>query len=226
LCLVVSTTPVVIRNSPIRLPLTRRLNVTSISNLLKHDQARARTLRARAVVGHTSIVSAPIVGNEPVNNQAVTYVAAIGIGTPPTTCQYCGYLMYPDAVLTATVTSRFVDYRHWKVSATAKSLKFLIISGLAGIPGSQAMSGLVPALQLISPWYDVPFSHPWYAHLARPYQLARVPLQVSPITLSYSIFIHFFVGTEYLDTVTITPQLVIHNQSIGSVADVCRGLFL
>jgi cathepsin E len=86
LCSVVSTTPVVIRNSPIRLPLTRRLNVTSISNLLKHDQARATALRARAA-GH----SAAIVGNEPVNNQAVTYVGAIGVGTPPTTCEYCSY---------------------------------------------------------------------------------------------------------------------------------------
>lgn len=81
LCSVASTTPVVIRDSPIKLPLTRRLNVTSINNLLKHDQARAAALRARALGA-----LAPIVGNEPVNNQAVTYVGAIGVGTPPTTC--------------------------------------------------------------------------------------------------------------------------------------------
>jgi cathepsin E len=95
LCSVVSTTPIVIRNSPIRVPLTRRLNVTSVSNLLKHDQARAKALQAR-----TRVVSTAIVGNEPVDNQAVTYVGAIGIGTPPTTCEYCGDQMHANDFLT------------------------------------------------------------------------------------------------------------------------------
>jgi cathepsin E len=91
LCSVVSTTPVVIRSSPIRLPLTRRLNVTSIHNLLQHDQARAQALRVR-VGAHVNNPLAPtIIGNEPVDNQAVTYIAAIGVGTPPTTCEYRAY---------------------------------------------------------------------------------------------------------------------------------------
>ena len=85
LCAVgVSTTPVIVRHSPIRLPLTRRLNVTSVHNLLRHDQARAKTLRTRANLR----LFPPIVGGEPVDNQAVSYVAAIGVGTPPTTCEH------------------------------------------------------------------------------------------------------------------------------------------
>jgi cathepsin E len=87
LCSVVSTTPIVVRNSPVRLPLTRRLNTTWLGNLLQHDQARARALRARVDI---SLSSAAIVGDEPVDNQLFTYVAAIGVGSPPTTCEYCG----------------------------------------------------------------------------------------------------------------------------------------
>lgn len=90
LCSVVSTNAVVIHDSPVRLPLTRRLNVTSLGNLVLHDQARAKALRARAGASAGVSFSTAIVGNEPVDNQAVTYVAAIGVGTPPTTCEYSG----------------------------------------------------------------------------------------------------------------------------------------
>jgi cathepsin E len=86
LCSVVSTTPIVVRNSPVRLPLARRLNVANFGNILQCDQARAKALQARVGIS----LSSSIVGNEPVDNQAVTYVAAIGVGNPPTTCECCG----------------------------------------------------------------------------------------------------------------------------------------
>jgi hypothetical protein len=35
------------------------------------------------------------------------------------------------------------------------------------------------------------------------------------------MFVHNVVGYEYLDTVTITSQLVVHNQSIGVATTVC-----
>ena len=100
----VSTNPVILNTSPVAIPLTKRLDLTSLQggHLLKHDQARAQALQAKA--GGTSVTSssvqlssAAVVGNEPVNNTgAVTYIAAIGVGNPPTTCA-C-YKDYTDAV--------------------------------------------------------------------------------------------------------------------------------
>jgi cathepsin E len=86
---VILTTAVVIRNTPITLPVARRLNLTSNRNLLQHDQARVKTLLTRADnrAAGTQFDSSIIV-NEPVDNQAVSYIAAIGIGTPPTTCKF------------------------------------------------------------------------------------------------------------------------------------------
>jgi cathepsin E len=89
LCSVVSTTPVVVNNAPITLSLSRRLNLTGTGNLLLHDQARAKSLLARVGAGTDSNkISLPNLEIEPLDNQVVTYIAAIGVGTPPTTCQY------------------------------------------------------------------------------------------------------------------------------------------
>ncbi|KAF8879852.1 aspartic protease [Infundibulicybe gibba] len=80
----VSANPVVIRNSPVTLPLSRRLNLTSVHNLLRHDQARARGLRARSKLNIDAVI------NEPVDNQAITYIASVGVGSPAVTCTYIG----------------------------------------------------------------------------------------------------------------------------------------
>jgi hypothetical protein len=51
--------------------------------------------------------------------------------------------------------------------------------------------------------------------------MARVHSQVISFAFSFLVFVHPVLGTEYLDTVTITSQLVIHNQSIGVASTVC-----
>ncbi|KAF8236774.1 aspartic peptidase A1 [Tricholoma matsutake] len=150
LCSVVSTNAVVIHDSPVRLPLTRRLNVTSLGNLVLHDQARAKALRARAGASAGVSFSTAIVGNEPVDNQAVTYVAAIGVGTPPTT-----YQLIVDTGSSNT----------WVGASQAYA----------------RTSSSVATNQAVSVTYG---------------------------SGSFS-------GNEFLDTVTITSQLVIHSQSIG-----------
>jgi cathepsin E len=96
---VVSSSPIVqIRDSLINIPLTRKLNATSLSirNLLQHDQGRAQALRAQvgASVDLSLSSTATVIGNEPVDNQAVSYIASIGVGSPPTTCEYGGCYMY------------------------------------------------------------------------------------------------------------------------------------
>ncbi|KAG6873220.1 hypothetical protein C0995_001574 [Termitomyces sp. Mi166 len=88
LVLTVSANPIVIRESQVKLPLARRLNVTSVHNLLRHDVTRAKFLRARAEakLSGTSDFHTRAVIDEQVDNQAVTYIASIGVGSPATTC--------------------------------------------------------------------------------------------------------------------------------------------
>ncbi|KAG6919007.1 hypothetical protein DXG01_009717 [Tephrocybe rancida] len=85
--LVISAKPVVVQESPVKLPLARRLNITSVHNLLRHDVARAKFLRAKAEakLRGASNFNARAIINEQVDNQAVTYIASIGVGSPATT---------------------------------------------------------------------------------------------------------------------------------------------
>ncbi|KAH9848590.1 acid protease [Lenzites betulinus] len=69
--------------SRITLPIARRLNVTGAANLVKLDQARAKALKARAKAGAEQTPRATIF-DAPVTNQAVDYVATVGVGSPPT----------------------------------------------------------------------------------------------------------------------------------------------
>ncbi|CAA7264829.1 unnamed protein product [Cyclocybe aegerita] len=81
LALSVAANPVLVDRSPVTLPLSRRLNLTSVHNLVRHDQARAKALKAKGTVKHDSRA----VINEQVDNQAVTYIASVGVGSPATT---------------------------------------------------------------------------------------------------------------------------------------------
>ncbi|KAF7436454.1 hypothetical protein PC9H_003287 [Pleurotus ostreatus] len=89
LALSASATPLVtIRDSPISLPFARKTNFTGSVNLLKADQARAKALRARAEAKASGLaLNVDAVINEPVDNQAVTYIASVNVGSPPTNFQ-------------------------------------------------------------------------------------------------------------------------------------------
>ncbi|KAG2076959.1 acid protease [Suillus decipiens] len=77
LVLSITGSPVEVRHSPITLPIVRRLNFTSgINNLLQHDKARVVALRDS--IARKSSSSSVV-------NADVGYVAAVGIGSPPTT---------------------------------------------------------------------------------------------------------------------------------------------
>ncbi|KAG2368815.1 hypothetical protein BDR07DRAFT_1477728 [Suillus spraguei] len=78
LTLSITGSPVEVRNSPITVPIVRRLNFSnSTVNLLQHDQARAAALKDRSRLHHA--------GYTPVTNyDDVMYVAAVGVGSPPT----------------------------------------------------------------------------------------------------------------------------------------------
>ena len=75
----IAANPVLVNRSPVTLPISRQVNLTSVLNLLLHDQVRAKALKGHIV-------------NEPIQNQAVSYVASVGVGSPPTTCKY--YILF------------------------------------------------------------------------------------------------------------------------------------
>ncbi|KAG2078091.1 aspartic peptidase A1 [Suillus decipiens] len=77
LTLSITGSPVEVRNSPITLPIARRLNISdSTNNLLQHDKARVAVMR--------DSISRNKVTNSPVMNMDTGYVAAVSIGSPPT----------------------------------------------------------------------------------------------------------------------------------------------
>jgi cathepsin E len=86
LALSVASKPILVNRSPVTLSLARRLNLTSVHNLVRHDQTRAKFLKAKgtAKASGLSLQSNDII-NEPVDNQAVSYIASIGVGSPATT---------------------------------------------------------------------------------------------------------------------------------------------
>jgi cathepsin E len=86
LALSVAANPILVNRSPVTLPLARKLNLTSIHNLVRHDQTRAKFLKAKgaAIAAGVPFNSRAII-SEQVDNQAVTYIASIGVGNPPTT---------------------------------------------------------------------------------------------------------------------------------------------
>lgn len=43
--------------------------------------------RAKAALGGELTFEEAAIVNEPLDNQAVTYIASVGVGSPPTTCE-------------------------------------------------------------------------------------------------------------------------------------------
>jgi cathepsin E len=89
LAISVAANPIVqVRHSPVNLPLSRHVNTTSVHNLVRHDVNRAKALKARgkALAGGKLTFEEAATVNQPVDNQAVTYIASVGVGSPATTC--------------------------------------------------------------------------------------------------------------------------------------------
>jgi cathepsin E len=87
LALAVAADPIFVKKSLVTLPISRRINVTTLS-VLEHDQLRAAALRATGearAAGTLSKRSSVI--SSTAENQAVSYVASIGVGSPATQCK-------------------------------------------------------------------------------------------------------------------------------------------
>lgn len=81
LALAAAGSPLVVRNTPVSLPLVRNFNMTGTKTLLQRDQARIKAFRSatkptpNAAQASASAAAAPV----PVVNQAVTYTAEVCI---------------------------------------------------------------------------------------------------------------------------------------------------
>ncbi|EGO05010.1 hypothetical protein SERLA73DRAFT_82569 [Serpula lacrymans var. lacrymans S7.3] len=87
LALTVAAKPVAVPDSPISLPIARRLNTSGGAiNLLQHDQARAAALRDRAeAISSGKMSRRAAAASIPVINEATSYIAQVGVGNPATT---------------------------------------------------------------------------------------------------------------------------------------------
>ncbi|KAF8902546.1 aspartic protease [Gymnopilus junonius] len=83
LALSVAANPVLVDRAPVSVSFSRRVNATSVQHLVRHDQARAKYLKQKGAAKAAGLEDAVI--NFPVENQAVSYIASIGVGSPATT---------------------------------------------------------------------------------------------------------------------------------------------
>ena len=85
LALAVAAEPIMMKKSLVSLPLSRRINVnSSVRTILEHDQARAKALKAHGTAKAAGVARQV---STPATNEAVSYIAAIGVGSPATTCK-------------------------------------------------------------------------------------------------------------------------------------------
>ncbi|KAJ7758982.1 aspartic peptidase domain-containing protein [Mycena maculata] len=80
LSLRVAAGPLVIDHSFVNLAISRRFNFTGTASLVERDLARIQ-----AIQSHKSGIASRAVASEPINNQVVSYVASVGVGSPATT---------------------------------------------------------------------------------------------------------------------------------------------
>jgi len=85
LALAVVGEPIMVKRSLVTLPVSRRINAKSLGvrNILEHDQLRAQALKSQGAA-KASGVTRRINLNSQAENEAVSYVASIGVGSPAT----------------------------------------------------------------------------------------------------------------------------------------------
>ena len=81
LALAVAANPVVVRDSPITLPFSRKIDLTGAQTLYEHDLARATYLKSRHLSDHAKRQSTSA------ENSGVSYIASVDVGSPATTCE-------------------------------------------------------------------------------------------------------------------------------------------
>ncbi|CAL1710303.1 unnamed protein product [Somion occarium] len=84
----VLSNPIVVRDSPISLPVAKRFNATGIANILKTDQARAHALKKNVQNANTGVEARRLSATDaafgiPSTSYATEYVVNVTVGNPP-----------------------------------------------------------------------------------------------------------------------------------------------
>ncbi|KAJ6483899.1 aspartic peptidase A1 [Mycena vulgaris] len=82
LALRVAAGPVLVEDSFVSLPISRRFNFTG-GSVVQNDLARIGAVKTRSAA-RKGLASRAVI-SEPVDNQVVTYIASVGVGSPATT---------------------------------------------------------------------------------------------------------------------------------------------
>ena len=80
LALSITANGAAVQKASFKLSLARHFNLTGTQNILQHDLARVRHLKARA--------AGKDFADEPITNQPTIYTASVGVGNPATYCEY------------------------------------------------------------------------------------------------------------------------------------------
>lgn len=89
LAISIAATPVEVRSPSVTLPFAKRINASGGAiNLVQHDQARAAALKDRAAAIQSGQLDRRA-SSIAVTNEAVSYIAEVGVGSPATTCVSC-----------------------------------------------------------------------------------------------------------------------------------------
>jgi cathepsin E len=83
LAVAVSASPFVARDGLVSLSFAKKVNATSAQQLVIADRARAQALKSRS---QASSLHTDAVVSSPATNAVVSYTAAVGVGSPATTC--------------------------------------------------------------------------------------------------------------------------------------------
>ncbi|KAJ7109925.1 aspartic peptidase A1 [Mycena epipterygia] len=145
LALRVAAGPVLVEDSIINLPISRRFNFTGTGSIFQNDFARIQGLKTRSAKG----VASRAVISEPVDNQIVSYIASVGVGSPATT-----YSLIVDTGSSNTWVG--ADTKYVVTSTSTKTTQAVAVSyGSGSFSGTEytdtvtLASGLVIAKQSI-----------------------------------------------------------------------------
>jgi hypothetical protein len=111
LVLGVSSVPVAHNAPPISLPIKGFVDTKGFRTIADADRARAAVLRSQALGKHAKRGGNPGV---PVLNTAVTYTAAVQVGSPPVECKFL-ILFHGMRSISENVHYRYSDCRHRKL---------------------------------------------------------------------------------------------------------------
>jgi cathepsin E len=136
----VAANHIVVRDAPVSLSLTRRLNITNSLDLIRRDRARMKHLVALGKAEKSGASTQETTASITVTNGAIDYVASVGVGSPPTYCgSHCfnygmdSYTYFVDTLIVDTGSSNtwIGAEKHYVKTKTSVQTRDSVVSVLS-----------------------------------------------------------------------------------------------